>query len=123
MATFDRIAGVAVDGKQESSKHASWWEYTIFLILRTGKRIRVSDGVRDANQRQNKVAAHLAEVLDVHFWPGIKEQRLKVRVDRMTGKVSVTRRSGPGTVTVIALGLVAVLAVFVLGLAAFAALR
>ena len=91
LAWFSDLAGVTVGGKKSGNKHSSWWDYTIYLVLDSGRTIPISDPVRDALRQQNVEAAHFARALRTHLWPGQTERCMRVRRDRKDGRVHVTQ--------------------------------
>ena len=89
---FDEIHAVAISGAFHSSKSGSWWEYTVVIICRDGKKIAVSDSERDAVINSNRNGRALAEHLGVQFIEAVLKRTLEVKADLRTGKVTVEHK-------------------------------
>ncbi|MGE0707680.1 MAG: hypothetical protein AB7N76_08435 [Planctomycetota bacterium] len=93
-ATFEEIAGAAVDARRQSNKQRSWWEYALVLVLRDGRTLRVSDWKEDQRQPLEREAAELATAVGGRTWGSSPERGLRVRYDRRTGELQV-RHAAP----------------------------
>jgi hypothetical protein len=89
VARFDEVFTVTVDGRKQSSKQGTWWEYCLVLVLKNADTIRVSDWSESSHASFNRAAESLAAHMQAPYKRSPMERALKVRRDRTSGQITV----------------------------------
>lgn len=66
-ANFSQIHAVTVQGVRESSKHRSWWEYRVEIVLESGKVFPLADFTENSFEKNMLTAAKIAELTGASF--------------------------------------------------------
>ena len=82
VARFKDVHAVSVHAVQRRSKHSSWWEYAVFIVLKSGKKIQVTNMDREALLERNLYAQNLAARIGAPFIKGQPESKLVVKCGR-----------------------------------------
>ncbi len=92
VAQFSDIFAVTLQGKVESDKYESWWEYFGVVVLRNGNLIRISDSSTDELLSVNEpLIKGLAKALDANYIEPVLETTIKIKTKSVTSESDFIR--------------------------------
>jgi hypothetical protein len=89
VATFDQIQAVTMNGRKQSTKSRTWWEYSVVLVLAGAKKVRVSDWGEHDYAKHHHLMEALGALVGARVHPAPLEHTLKVSRNKYTDEVEV----------------------------------